>query len=84
MCDKCPADWRDGSDPWPICTAPGCDEEVPPPRFHHIEPRCFAHSSWLVRTVHIIDMPKSNPLVTSSLSVAKGIGASHKGNRQVF
>ncbi len=72
-------------EPWPICEVRGCDEEVDPRRVAALggHVRCMQHPL-VTNPVFVIDVPKSNPLVTTNLGYAKGIGASHKGNRQVF
>ena len=85
MCDHCDIAALDPDGAaWPLCAIPGCDNEVDPRRFYHIRSTCTERHANTARTVHIINMPKSNPIVTSSLAIAKGIGASHKGNRQAF
>lgn len=72
-------------DEWPICHTPGCDNEVDPRRVALLDGvvRCMK-CPCPAPPIFVIDVPKSNPLVTRDLTFAKGVGSSHKGNRQVF
>lgn len=77
-------------DVWPICTKPGCDEEVDPRRAAALKRwgdpvTCLECGSKAAdHGCSIIEVPKSNPMVIRPGTDIRGIASSHKGNRQAL
>lgn len=69
---------------WPICTVPGCDNEVNPKRVAIGHSTCIEEHGDAKAHFNVIEIPKSNPMVVRAGTDIKGLASSHKGNRQVF
>jgi hypothetical protein len=69
---------------WPLCTVPGCDNEVNPKRVALGHPTCIEDHAAPKAHFNVIEIPKSNPMVVSAGTDIKGLASSHKGNRQAF
>lgn len=65
---------------WPICTVPGCENEVNPRRWALGYQTCIEEHAQPRREFLVIPVPKSNPVVGPASDLV-GLASSHRGTR---